>query len=128
MFWILREIFNKIKAILIKTLLFQTAGLIIKRDVFKAAYDFKINPHKRTPEEEDTTKVGFRHLELSFQFYILIWSLILIPSLFFEMFLAKLMEQILKKLRKWLRKTGLRAKQKYVSLPDRFHKTTIIKN
>ena len=66
-------------------------------ETVEAAYDFGINPHKRTPNEEDTQKVSFIHLELSFLVYIFTWIGILLPSIFLELLLYKIKKHRIRK-------------------------------
>ena len=62
----------------------QSYGLIIEEDIFKPAYDFTINPHKRTGDEEDNMKVQFQHLELAMLIYLIVLVSVVIPSLLME--------------------------------------------
>ena len=61
----------------------QSYGLIIEGD-YNKTHNFNINPNKRTQLEEDTMKVQFKHLELSFLVYTIVIGSIVIPSIVLE--------------------------------------------
>ena len=44
----------------------------MRQNIEKPRYDFTLNPNKRTQHEEDTAKVQFQHLELSFQVFLFV--------------------------------------------------------
>ena len=56
----------------------------------KPAYDFKINPNKRTKADEKLAKVEFKHLELTFLVQLIICVGILIPAILFELIAKKI--------------------------------------
>ena len=82
----------------------QDHGLIMRKNIQRPMYDFKVNPNKRTQREEDTTKVQFQHLELSFQIYLTCFVAILIPTFLAEISRAWFIKRVYYPYKVWDRK------------------------
>ena len=56
----------------------------MEENIYKPAYNFKVNPNKRTGYEEDNMKVQFQHLELALLLYLITSVSISIPTFLME--------------------------------------------
>ena len=60
----------------------------MRKTVEKQAFDFNVNPNKRTQKEEDTAKVQLQHLELSFLIFLAVIISILVPFFLAEVLMS----------------------------------------
>ena len=73
----------------------------MEENIFKPAYDFKVNPNKRTGYEEDTMKVQFQHLELAMLIFVIILASIDIPIFLMELLKVYVVDVIVWKYKIW---------------------------